>query len=146
MTKQASNSSTDQGGGKRRFVMNRTFNVAVASRSIRMFVAMEIAILREKAALCLRVARRLSWNNPGRLELTELAQRLDQQARDLELQTASAASAAPIFLIIASNGANKGGGKRRRPGNGAIGLPPYCGGGKRRGEGCFLICRNRARS
>jgi len=55
-----------------------------------MMVAMEIAILREKAALCLRIARRLSWNNPGRLELTELAQRFEQQARDLELQVASA--------------------------------------------------------
>ena len=70
--------------------LNWRINVAVASRSIRMMVAMEIAILREKAALCLRIARRLSWNNPGRLELTELAQRFEQKARDLELQVASA--------------------------------------------------------
>ena len=54
---------------------------------------MEIAILREKAALCLRIARQLSWNNPGRLQLIELAQRFDQQARELELQTASATAA-----------------------------------------------------
>ena len=51
---------------------------------------MDTVSLSEKAALCLRIAGRLSWNNPGRLQLTELAQRFDQQARDLETQTASA--------------------------------------------------------
>ena len=54
---------------------------------------MDTASLKEKAALCLRIARRLSWNNPGRLQLTELAQHFDQQARDLETQTASAPAA-----------------------------------------------------
>jgi hypothetical protein len=53
---------------------------------------MDIAILREKAAVCLRIAKGLSWNNPGQLQLTELAQRFDQQARDLELQTGSCQS------------------------------------------------------
>jgi hypothetical protein len=43
--------------------------------------------VQEQAAPCLRIARRLSWNNPGRLRLTELAQRFDQQARDLDPQT-----------------------------------------------------------
>jgi hypothetical protein len=52
-------------------------------------VVMDTASLKEKAALCLRIARGLSWNNPGRLQLTELAQRFDQQARDLQTQTAS---------------------------------------------------------
>ncbi|MGA8698041.1 MAG: hypothetical protein WB689_30250, partial [Xanthobacteraceae bacterium] len=47
---------------------------------------MDAASLREKAALCLRIARGLSWNNPGRLQLTDLAERLDRQARDSELQ------------------------------------------------------------
>jgi len=54
-------------------------------------VVMDTVGLKEKAALCLRIARGLSWNNPGRLQLTELAQRFDQQARDLESQTATAA-------------------------------------------------------
>jgi hypothetical protein len=47
---------------------------------------MDAASLREKAALCLRIASGLSWNNPGRLQLTELASRLDRQAKDCELQ------------------------------------------------------------
>ena len=51
-----------------------------------MLAAMDAASLREKAALCLRIARGLSWNNPGRLQLTELASRLDRQAKDCELQ------------------------------------------------------------
>jgi hypothetical protein len=47
-----------------------------------MLVAMDVAKLREKAALCLRIARGLSWNNPGRLQLTELAERFDRQAKE----------------------------------------------------------------
>ncbi len=47
---------------------------------------MDILSLRAKAALCLRVASRLSWNNPSRLELTELADRFDRQAKEIELQ------------------------------------------------------------
>jgi hypothetical protein len=38
---------------------------------------MDAASLKEKAALCLRIAKGLSWNNPGRLQLTDLAERLD---------------------------------------------------------------------
>ena len=45
---------------------------------------MDVASLREKAALCLRIARGLSWNNPGRLQLTELAERFDRQAKESE--------------------------------------------------------------
>jgi hypothetical protein len=47
---------------------------------------MDILSLREKAALCLRIAGRLSWNNPSRLQLTDLADRLDRQAKEIELQ------------------------------------------------------------
>ena len=47
---------------------------------------MDVASLREKAALCLRISRGLSWNNPGRLELLELAERLERQAKEFELQ------------------------------------------------------------
>ena len=42
--------------------------------------------LREKAALCLRIANRLSWSNPTRLQLTDLAERFDRQAKEIELQ------------------------------------------------------------
>jgi len=51
---------------------------------------MDAASLREKAALCLRIAKGLSWNNPGRLELTDLAERLHCEARDSELQNLAA--------------------------------------------------------
>ncbi len=47
---------------------------------------MDIFSLRAKAALCLRIASRLSWNNPSRLELTDLADRFDRQAKEIELQ------------------------------------------------------------
>jgi hypothetical protein len=47
---------------------------------------MDTLSLREKAALCLRIASGLSWNNPSRLQLTDLADRLDCQAREIELQ------------------------------------------------------------
>jgi hypothetical protein len=56
-------------------------------------IVMDTVSLKEKAALCLRIAGRLSWNNPSRLQLTELAQRFDQQARDLQTQTPSATEA-----------------------------------------------------
>ena len=41
---------------------------------------------RERAALCLRISGGLSWNNPARLQLLELAERLERQAKELELQ------------------------------------------------------------
>jgi hypothetical protein len=47
---------------------------------------MDAASLMEKAALCLRISRGLSWNNPARLQLLELAERLERQAQELELQ------------------------------------------------------------
>ena len=47
---------------------------------------MDVASLREKAALCLRIAKGLSWNNPGRLQLAELAERFERQAKEIDLQ------------------------------------------------------------
>jgi hypothetical protein len=47
---------------------------------------MDAAGLREKAALCLRISGGLSWNNPARLQLLELAERLERQAKEFELQ------------------------------------------------------------
>ena len=47
---------------------------------------MDVTSLREKAALSLRIARGLSWNNPGRLQLTDLAERFERQAKEIDLQ------------------------------------------------------------
>jgi hypothetical protein len=47
---------------------------------------MDEASLREKAALCLRISRGLSWNNPARVQLLELAERLERQAKEFQLQ------------------------------------------------------------
>lgn len=45
---------------------------------------MDVTTLPEKAALCLRIAGELSWNNPGRLQLTDLAERFERQAKEIE--------------------------------------------------------------
>jgi hypothetical protein len=75
---------------------------------------MDAASLREKAALCLRISRGLSWNNPARLQLLELAERLERQAKEFELQNHPAEkvsrAACPQTIIIFDG---KGGGKRR---------------------------------
>jgi hypothetical protein len=42
---------------------------------------MDTASLIEKAGICLRIASRLSLNNPARLQLTELAERYDREAK-----------------------------------------------------------------
>jgi hypothetical protein len=47
---------------------------------------MDAASLREKSALCSRISRGLSWNNPARLQFLELAERLERQAKESELQ------------------------------------------------------------
>lgn len=47
---------------------------------------MDILRLREKAALCLRIASRLSSNNPSRLQLADLADHLERQAKEIESQ------------------------------------------------------------
>jgi hypothetical protein len=85
--------STDQGGGKRRSCHQPKIKFRISEnqlivRVLRILVwaVMDAASLREKAALCLRIAGGLSWNNPGRLELTDLAERLDRQAKDSEFQ------------------------------------------------------------
>jgi hypothetical protein len=47
---------------------------------------MNTSNLREKAALCLRIASRLSRNNPNRLQLADLADRFDREAKEIELR------------------------------------------------------------
>ncbi len=48
---------------------------------------MDALSLRAKAALCLRVASRLSCNNPSRLQLTDLAGRFDREAKKSNCKT-----------------------------------------------------------
>jgi hypothetical protein len=45
---------------------------------------MDTAYLREQAAICLRLANGLSWNNPARSQLLGLAEELDRRARKNE--------------------------------------------------------------
>jgi hypothetical protein len=45
---------------------------------------MDASYFRDKAATCLRLAKGLSWNNPARDELIELAEEFQRQAAELE--------------------------------------------------------------
>jgi hypothetical protein len=45
---------------------------------------MDATYFREKAQTCLRLARGLSWNNPARGELMELAEEFHRQADEIE--------------------------------------------------------------
>jgi hypothetical protein len=47
-----------------------------------MGVVMDRAYLREQAAMCLRLASGLSWNNPARSRLLELAEEFDRRAQN----------------------------------------------------------------
>jgi len=50
--------------------------------------AMDAKHLREKAAVCARLANGLSLNNPGRFQLMNMAEELQQRAAEFEVQTA----------------------------------------------------------
>jgi len=45
--------------------------------------AMDAAYFRDKAETCLRLAKGLSWNNPARGELMDLAEEFRRQANEL---------------------------------------------------------------
>ena len=49
---------------------------------------MDAKYFREKAALCLRLADGLSFNNPGRFQLMDLAEDFMKRAKELEAQAA----------------------------------------------------------
>jgi hypothetical protein len=53
---------------------------------------MDAAYFREKAATCLRLARGLSWNNPARSALLDLAEDFDRRARGSGFAAGAAAS------------------------------------------------------
>lgn len=45
---------------------------------------MDAIYFRDKAETCLRLAKGLSWNNPARGQLMELAEEFQRQAKELE--------------------------------------------------------------
>jgi hypothetical protein len=66
------------------FVLPRTLASSETRDRLRGDAAMEATYFREKAETCLRLARGLSWNNPARGELTELAEEFHRQADEIE--------------------------------------------------------------
>jgi hypothetical protein len=50
---------------------------------------MDAIYFRDKAETCLRLAKGLSWNNPARGELMELAEEFQRQAKELEASARS---------------------------------------------------------
>jgi hypothetical protein len=46
---------------------------------------MDAIYFRDKAEACLRLAKGLSWNNPARGELMELAEEFQRKAEELEV-------------------------------------------------------------
>jgi len=53
---------------------------------------MDAIYFRDKAETCLRLTKGLSWNNPARGELMELAEEFHRQAKELETPTYAARS------------------------------------------------------
>jgi len=47
---------------------------------------MDAIYFRDKAETCLRLAKGLSWNNPARAELMELAEEFQRQAEELDAE------------------------------------------------------------
>ena len=45
---------------------------------------MDAIYFRDKAETCLRLAKGLSWNNPARAELMDLAEEFQRQAKELD--------------------------------------------------------------
>ncbi len=73
-------------GGHKPKINFAYWRISYRSRPRAGVAVMDAASLRERAALCLRISRGLSWNNPARLQLMELAERLERQAKEFELQ------------------------------------------------------------
>jgi hypothetical protein len=57
---------------------------SLAQRGASMDAKLDAAYFRDKAETCLRLADGLSWNNPARPKLMELAEDLKRQAKQLE--------------------------------------------------------------
>jgi hypothetical protein len=66
------------------FVLTLTLPFQRRGDRLRGDASMDATYFREKAETCLRLARGLSWNNPARGELTELAEEFHRQADEIE--------------------------------------------------------------
>ena len=49
---------------------------------------MDAKYCRDRAETCLRLAKELSWNNPGRFQLMDIAEKFQRRATSLEAQRA----------------------------------------------------------
>ena len=58
---------------------------------------------REKAAICQRLADCFSLNNPGRFQLMDIAEDLQELAKELEVQVARQAEFAPAIRTRAAS-------------------------------------------
>jgi hypothetical protein len=58
---------------------------------------------RQKAALCVRLADGLSLNNPGRFQLMDMAEDLQEFAKELEVQSVQRAEFAPAIRTRAAS-------------------------------------------
>jgi len=47
---------------------------------------MDAKYFRDRAETCLRLAKELPWNNPGRFQLMDIAEKLQRRAANLEAQ------------------------------------------------------------
>jgi hypothetical protein len=47
---------------------------------------MDAKYCRDRAETCLRLAKELSWNNPGRFQLMDIAEKFQRRATSLEAQ------------------------------------------------------------
>jgi len=54
--------------------------------AVRGDTSMDAIYFRDKAETCLRLAKGLSWNNPARAELMELAEEFQRQAEELDAE------------------------------------------------------------
>jgi hypothetical protein len=57
---------------------------SLAQRGASMDAQLDAAYFRDKAETCLRLAHGLSWNNPAREKLMELAEDFERQAKQLD--------------------------------------------------------------
>jgi hypothetical protein len=58
---------------------------------------------RQKAAICQRLADGFSLNNPGRFQLMDIAEDLEELAEELEVQIARQAEFAPAIRTRAAS-------------------------------------------
>ena len=58
---------------------------------------------REMAAICQRLADGFSLNNPGRFQLMDIAEDLEELAKELEVQVAQQAEFAPAIRTRAAS-------------------------------------------